>query len=55
MSLYNKSMIVGWGIILVARSADLSTISLPDIPTCDGIHMNSMFYFYEFNLVQLFK
>lgn len=32
MSFVGKSEIVGWGMILIARSAALSAISLPVIP-----------------------
>jgi len=42
MSLVGRSEIVGWGIILVARLATLSAISLPVIPICDGTHISSM-------------
>jgi len=38
MSLAGMSMIVGYKMVLVAVSADLSAISLPAMPMCEGGH-----------------
>jgi hypothetical protein len=54
MSLVGRLDIVGWGIILVARSAALSAISLPVILVWDGTHISSMFLEVDFNTFWIF-
>lgn len=53
-SLVGRSEIVGWRIILVARSAALSAVSLPVIPMCDGTHINSMFLVVDLSIIWIF-
>jgi len=50
MSLVGRSEIVGWGIILVARLAALSAISLLVIPIYDGTHLSSIFFEADFSI-----
>jgi hypothetical protein len=49
MSFVGKSEIIDWGMILVARSVDLSAISL-----LVGTHISSTFFEDDFNVFWIF-
>jgi len=54
MSFVGSSEIVAWRMILVARSAALSAISLPVMPMWDGTHISLMILEIDFNIFWIF-